>query len=105
MGESLSLLSSSMAYAKPDLQPLGANIADQGSNAYQFQIHHFQSIDQQRNYKVWLGIPKHINKNKALPVIFMLGNAVMARLNESLLTRLSNKTALFWLRLVIRLSV
>lgn len=89
---SLSLLSSSMAYAKPDLQSLGANIADQGSNAYQFQIHHFQSVDQQRNYKVWLGIPKHINKNKALPAIFMLdGNAVMARLDEPLLTRLSEQ--------------
>ncbi|MEG0487117.1 MAG: alpha/beta hydrolase-fold protein [Acinetobacter sp.] len=85
---SIALFLNSMVYAKPDLQPLGANIADQGSKYYQFQIHHFQSADQQRHYKVWLGIPKHINKNKALPAIFMLdGNSVMARLDESLLKK------------------
>lgn len=77
-----------MVYAKPDLQPLGANIADHGSKYYQFQIHHFQSADQQRHYKVWLAIPKNINKNKASPAIFMLdGNSVMSRLDESLLKK------------------
>lgn len=85
---SIALFLNSMVYAKPDLQPLGANIADQGSKYYQFQMHYFQSADQQRHYKVWLGTPKHINKNKALPVIFMLdGNSVMARLDESLLKK------------------
>lgn len=85
---SLTLFLNSMVYAKPDLQPLGANIADHGSKYYQFQIHHFQSADQQRHYKVWLAIPKNINKNKALPAIFMLdGNSVMSRLDESLLKK------------------
>lgn len=84
----LTLFLNSMVYANPDLQPLGANIADHGSKYYQFQIHHFQSADQQRHYKVWLAIPKNINKNKASPVIFMLdGNSVMSRLDESLLKK------------------
>lgn len=85
---SLTLFLNSMVYAKPDLQPLDANIADHGSKYYQFQIHHFQSADQQRLYKVWLAIPKNINKNKAPPAIFMLdGNSVMSRLDESLLKK------------------
>ena len=42
-------------YAKPDLQALGPNIAEQGSSYYQFQVKNFQSADQQRHYKVWVG--------------------------------------------------
>ena len=78
------------AFAKPDLRPLGENIADQGSQYYQFKIQNFQSQDQQRRYKVWLGIPKKIDKNQKLPTIYMLdGNSAMSRLDESLLKKLS----------------
>ncbi len=76
--------------AKPDLKPLGENIADQGSHYYQFKIQNFQSQDRKRQYKVWLGIPKQINKNQPLPSIYMLdGNSVMSRLDEPLLKNLS----------------
>ncbi|MCU4538579.1 alpha/beta hydrolase [Acinetobacter bereziniae] len=89
---SLSFAAYSLAYAKPDLKPLGLNIADHGSSYYQFQVHSFQSADQQRHYKVWLGIPKQINKNQPRPAIFMLdGNSVMARLDEALLKQLSEQ--------------
>ncbi|MFH4156948.1 alpha/beta hydrolase [Acinetobacter bereziniae] len=89
---SLSFVAYSLAYAKPDLKPLGPNIADHGSSYYQFQVHSFQSADQQRHYKVWLGIPRQINKNQPRPAIFMLdGNSVMARLDEALLKQLSEQ--------------
>ena len=82
-------------YAKPDLTPLGENIADRGSQYYQFKVQNFQSLDQQRKYKVWLGIPKHIDKNKPLPAIYMLdGNSVMSRLDENQLKRLSEQDQL-----------
>lgn len=88
----LSFATYSLAYAKPDLKPLGPSIADHGSSYYQFQVHSFQSADQQRHYKVWLGIPKQINKNQPRPAIFMLdGNSVMARLDEALLKQLSEQ--------------
>lgn len=89
---SLSFGIHSNVYAKPDLQALGPNIAEQGSSYYQFQVKNFQSADQQRHYKVWVGIPKHINKNKILPAVYMLdGNSAMARLDESLLKKLSEQ--------------
>jgi len=89
---SLSFGINSLIYAKPDLKPLDKNIADLGSSYYQFQVKNFQSADQQRHYKVWLGIPKKYNKNQALPAVFMLdGNSVMARLDEKLLKRLSEQ--------------
>lgn len=82
------------AIAKPNLQPLGENIADIGSKYYQFQIKEFKSTDQQRNYKVWLGIPKQINRQQAQPSIFMLdGNSVMSRLNEPLLKEMTEQQA------------
>lgn len=76
--------------AKPDLKPLGENIADQGSQYYQFKVQNFQSADRLRNYKVWLAIPKHHNKNQSLPALYLLdGNSVMSRLDEQLLKNLS----------------
>lgn len=82
-------------YAKPDLTPLGENIADRSSQYYQFKVQDFQSKDQQRKYKVWLGIPKHIDKNKPLPAMYMLdGNSVMSRLDENQLKKLSERDQL-----------
>lgn len=49
------------AFAKPELKSLDINIADMGSAYYQFKIKEFQSIDQQRKYRVWLAIPKHLS--------------------------------------------
>lgn len=80
-------------YAQPNLQPLGENIADQGSAYYQFKIKKFYSTDQKTTYKVWLGIPKQLT-SKAHAAIFMLdGNAVMARLNDDILKDLSHDHA------------
>ncbi|WP_173911894.1 alpha/beta hydrolase [Acinetobacter sp. Marseille-Q1618] len=80
-------------YAQPNLQPLGENIADQGSAYYQFKIKKFYSTDQKTTYKVWLGIPKQLT-SKAYAAIFMLdGNTVMARLNDDILKDLSHDHA------------
>lgn len=91
----LSLSTTSIAvYAKPDLRPLGANIADEGSAYYQFKTQKFQSADQQRNYQVWLGIPKNHKQNQQSAAIFMLdGNSVMSRLNDTVLKKLSERDA------------
>ena len=78
------------AYAKPSLQPLAANIAETGSQFYRFQTRNFWSQDQKRLYKVWLGIPKQRHFAQPQPAFFMLdGNAVMDRLNDSLLKTLA----------------
>lgn len=89
----LSLLGSAFPiYAKPDLKPLAENIADQGSLYYQFQVKTFKSKDQKRTYKVWLGIPKKQIQNDVYASIFMLdGNAVMDKIKEPLLKKLSEK--------------
>lgn len=100
--------------AKPNLQPLAANIAETGSAYYQFKVKDFESKDQQRKYRVWLGVPKQHNisldqNNKiqsnsipkhnaqninGLPSITMLdGNSVMARLDETLLKTLAEGDA------------
>lgn len=76
----------SVTYVKPDLKPLKPHIADIGSRYYQFQVYTFQSADQRRYYKVYLGIPRQINKNQPRLAIFRLdGNSVMARLDDVLL--------------------
>ena len=88
----LSLVLGTSAYAKPELKPLAANIADRGSDYYQFKVQNFQSLDQQRDYKVWLAMPKNSDKHKALPVIYMLdGNSVMSRLDDDLLKKMSEQ--------------
>ena len=77
------------ASAKPNLKPLGENIADQKSAYYDFKIKQFQSADHLRSYKVWLAVPKGHAK-KAQAVIYMLdGNAVMDRLKEPMLKELA----------------
>lgn len=82
-------------HAKPDLKPLGKNIADTGSQVYNFQIKKFISKDQKRIYKVWLGIPKQKkNLSTGSTAIFMLdGNSVMSRLNEHLLQSMAGQDA------------
>ena len=84
------LLSTTSALARPDLKPLGKNIADKGSACYQFESHLFTSADGKRRYKVWIGIPKKTLPAAGYPVLYMLdGNAAMARLSEPMLLRMS----------------
>ncbi|MCJ8160927.1 alpha/beta hydrolase [Acinetobacter zhairhuonensis] len=77
--------------AKPSLTALAPNIADTGSAYYQFQIRYFSSADQQRRYKVWLGLPRTVQSQaKPAPALFMLdGNSAMSYLSEELLQKLS----------------
>ena len=78
--------------AKPNLTPLKANIAEQGSAYYQFQVKYFQSADQQRRYKVWLGLPRQASA--VSPALFMLdGNSAMSYLSEDLLRQLATHEA------------
>lgn len=80
-------------HAQPNLQPLGANIAEQGSKYYQFKIQKFQSVDQKRTYKVWLGIPKQSSQAQQAAIFMLDGNSVMARLNDDILKDLSQGDA------------
>lgn len=70
--------------AKPKLEPLGPNVADLGSAYYRFWFASFHSTDNQRHYKVWIGIPRKAAPKKGFPVLYMLdGNAAMAYLSEN----------------------
>ncbi len=87
------LLYGAKGYAKPDMKPLGPNIADRGSALYHFRVEQFDSADGKRHYKVWTAIPNKKPAASGYPVLYMLdGNAVMGRLSETLLKQLAEKT-------------
>ncbi len=54
------------AIARPDMRPLGKNIADTGSAWYRFQSKKFVSQDGERHYRVWLAIPKAMRRQAAI---------------------------------------
>ena len=56
LGVSLSI------YAKPEIKPLPANIAEIGSAYYSFKVKEFETTDPNKTYRVWLGIPKTVQK-------------------------------------------
>ncbi|MBK0127627.1 alpha/beta hydrolase [Pantoea sp. S61] len=77
--------------ARPNMTPLGPNIADKGSAFYQFSLRGFDSADGLRHYKVWTAVPDKAPPPSGYPVIAMLdGNAVMDRLSDPLLQKLSS---------------
>lgn len=81
---------STASFAKPDMQPLGPNIADKGSEYYHFRVNDFDSADGARHYRVWTAVPKKNAPSSGYPVLYMLdGNAVMDRLPETLLKQLA----------------
>ncbi|HCM1918995.1 TPA: alpha/beta hydrolase [Salmonella enterica subsp. salamae serovar 28:r:e,n,z15] len=81
---------SAPGFAKPDMQPLGPNIADKGSEDYYFSVNDFDSADGERHYRVWTAVPRKAAPASGYPVLYMLdGNAVMDRLPETLLKQLS----------------
>lgn len=85
------LVYSKLSYTKPDMQPLGPNIADKGSEYYNFRVNDFQSADGARHYRVWTAIPYKPAPPSGYPVLYMLdGNAVMDRLPETLLKQLAD---------------
>ena len=94
-GSLLILVASLSIYAKPEMKPLPANIAEVGSEYYDFKIKEFASKDLQKTYKVWLGIPKTVQKTQnAYASVFMLdGNAAMSHLNEEILKSLYENDA------------
>lgn len=80
---------SGITQARPVLEPQGPTIADTGSAWYRFYVANFDSVDGQRHYKVWLGVPDKKAPDGGFPALFMLdGNAAMAKLNDTLLARL-----------------
>lgn len=88
----LLLVCSKVSYSRPDMSPLGPNIADKGSAVYRFTVHTFDSVDGKRHYKVWTAIPKKNPPATGYPVLYLLdGNAVMDRLSESFLQKLSQR--------------
>lgn len=77
-------------FARPDMQPLGPNIADKGSDSYRFSIRMFNSADGQRHYKVWTAVPRKAAPAGGYPVLYMLdGNAAMNHLSPDLLQTLA----------------
>ena len=46
------LLGPAAGFARPDMTPLGPNIADKGSARYRFTVNTFDSADGQRHYSV-----------------------------------------------------
>ncbi|QJT79975.1 alpha/beta hydrolase [Kosakonia sp. MUSA4] len=86
------LLCSKTVFSRPDMTPLGPNIADKGSAFYHFAVNTFDSADGKRHYKVWTAIPKKNPPAAGYPVLYLLdGNAVMDRLSEPLLQKLSER--------------
>jgi len=86
----LLLLCAANGYARPDMTPLGPNIADKGSAFYHFTVNTFDSADGKRHYKVWTAIPNKKPPASGYPVLYLLdGNAVMDRLSDELLQKLS----------------
>lgn len=81
---------SAPGFTKPDMQPLGPNIVDKGSEYYYFRVNDFDSADGARHYRVWTAVPRKAEPASGYPVLYMLdGNAVMDRLPETLLKQLS----------------
>ncbi|EAM2857184.1 alpha/beta hydrolase [Salmonella enterica] len=81
---------SAPVFAKPDMHLLGPNIADKGSQYYNFRISDFDSADGARHYRVWTAVPNKTVPASGFPVLYMLdGNAVMDRLPEALLKQLA----------------
>lgn len=79
-------------YAKPNMTPLGPNIADRGSAFYHFSISKLDSVDGKSHYKIWIGVPDKRPPASGFPVLYMLdGNAVMDRLSDDFLKILSTK--------------
>ncbi|WP_297206298.1 alpha/beta hydrolase-fold protein [uncultured Pluralibacter sp.] len=89
----LALLFTGLAHARPNMTPLGPNIADKGSALYHFTINTFDSADGQRHYKVWTAVPNKKPPAAGYPVLWTLdGNAVMNHLSDKLLSELSAGT-------------
>ncbi len=90
----MALLYAGKSAAKPDMKPLGPNIADRGSAVYHFSVHQFDSADGKRLYRVWTGVPDTSPPPSGYPVLYMLdGNALMDRLSDELLKQLTQKNA------------
>ncbi|HHG2060865.1 TPA: siderophore esterase IroE [Klebsiella pneumoniae] len=83
------LFYSSGSIARPDLQPLGLNIADKGSAFYHFTQRQYDSADGERHYRVWTAVPDKAPPAAGYPVLYMLdGNAVMDKLDDAFLQQL-----------------
>lgn len=90
---SIMLLSTGNGFARPNLTPLGPNIADRGSAYYHFSVSQFDSADGRRHYKVWTAIPNKTPPATGYPLLYLLdGNAAMDKLSEDLLRQLSAGT-------------
>ena len=68
----LTLICSAQVYAKPDMRPLGPNIADKGSVFYHFSATSFDSVDGTRHYRVWTAVPNTTAPASGYPILYML---------------------------------
>lgn len=68
----LTLICSAQVYAKPDMRPLGPNIADKGSVFYHFSVTSFDSVDGTRHYRVWTAVPNTTAPASGYLILYML---------------------------------
>lgn len=82
-----------LALAKPDLsEKLGPNIAERGSAFYRFDTVELSSVDGQRQYRIWIGVPQRPAPHGGYPALYMLdGNAAMDTLDEAQLAALDRR--------------
>lgn len=70
-------------------QPIGPTVADEPSDYYAFERLTFDSLDGERHYRVYLGVPRKPAPPEGYPVIYMLdGNAAMDTLSDQDLAEL-----------------
>lgn len=84
---------SMFAMAKPDLSlPTNFSILDNSHHSYHFHVMDLNSQDQQRHYRIYIGIPNHKPPMDGFPVFYALdGNAALSALTPSYLQSLAQQ--------------
>lgn len=82
-------------HAQPNRAPLGPTIADSGTDDYRFVTFRLGSADEQRQYRVDVGIPLKPVPEEGFASLYLLdGGAAMATLDEAELATLVRREPL-----------
>lgn len=88
-------LAAPLAEARPDTtQSVDTRLLQRQDLPYAFETEQSDSVDGQRHYQLWIGVPKKPAPPGGYPVIWMLdGNAAFSALDEAQLTHLARGDA------------
>lgn len=87
-------LSGTIAMAQPIMRHADFSILSQTNLPYQFHTLNFDSLDKERHYRVYVGIPKKPAPSQGFPSFYALdGNALLESLNAQNLTELNQRNA------------